>query len=353
MDPLPLHVRCESPPCGPRLVLPWQGQVGVFRAQPPALDLLALVPAEQVVRARLCRSGCHLLIQDHGGQRVRLFTVRAGEPPSQVAVPPLPTGDFFDLLMAGGHVVLAGRTRAGPMLWCWEHGWLETGWRAFPMPSLEAPGGKAVDFVFWRDGDVFGRGGDVIAVDDMVLPRWCLVFALDRAGWATHLSTVLIPAHTTYETVTHASLGHRYLALLSTGVNHGTTSYHLSVLGADCLRERACYSLELSPGCAGGVLGALPLLRGLAFAGDVLFGLCGDRSLLRLDLRGPQLPVGRGRVHGIGDSRVGSGPPPALEDVPGLEQAYGLAALDARGVYVAGFDSHGSERSVWIPVEPS
>jgi hypothetical protein len=350
-DPL----RCRPPGTHPRVLLPWRGQVGVFTVEPPELELIASIPAEGPGRFRLCESGCHVLVLDRDGQRLRVFALDAGGEPVELALPTLPSGRIDDLLMAEGVIYVGGLVEGVPMVW--SHHCLYAhvlgdgdpgimGWNQLPMPELGGPHGKSVDLLFWRHGDL-------IAVDDIVYPRWNLVFDVRDPHFSEHLATVLLPTHNSYEQVHTGALGSRYLALYSSGVNRGNHSFHLSILCAESQRERTCYTAWVPGGRVSARTKPSPLadLRRLAFGGDVLYALSGTETLLRYDLRGDPLPMVRGARRGLADSDAPEGPAPTQVVLQRVRTALHLASLDARGVVVMGLDGDGRECTEWVAVD--
>lgn len=93
----------------------------------------------------------------------------------------------------------------------------------------------------------FGKGidgfahfnGKLIAVDDIVLPRFLLVYDVADARAPRFVEAVDLPAHSSYERVKSVAASGRALVLLSTTANHGRFSLHVSLLDLATLKERA------------------------------------------------------------------------------------------------------------------
>jgi hypothetical protein len=366
MPPIPDDpLRCDPPGTHLRALLPWDDGLGVVQVDPPSFRLKADIPIENPGHYRLCASGCHALVLDHDQHRLRVFALGPECQPTEIEVPALPEGRVFDVAMADGAFFAGGLLHDEPMAWSCSRirgsvaggGTLDLfGWSQLPMPELGGPRGKAVDLVFWRHGDL-------IAVDDLIYPRWNIVFDVRSPRFPEHRATVRLPDHTTYERVRLGALGDRYLALYSSGNNHGVSSSHLSILCADSLRECACYSairsdssppnwrlgdtepdvkLEPSP---------LASIRRLAFAGDVLYALSSEDRVLCLDLRGPKLPIARSSQPRLPGSQAHPGPEPTELDLLAVRTVHDIATVGSESVAVAGLNEWGSETVEWVPVE--
>lgn len=359
-DPL----RCHSPGTLARVLLPWGCALGVFAVEPPDLRLLASIPRGAVKRARLCKSGCHVVVLQDNPQRVRVFTIAADGEPEELKQPQLPAGQIDDLLMVDGAIYAGGVVGGAPMVWGFHSvhasepggGTVDLSrWSQLPMPELGGPGGKAVDLLFWRDGDL-------IAVDDIVFPRWNIVFDVRDPFQPEHVATVQLPAHNSYEQVHMGALGTRYLALYSSGINRGNHSFHLSILCAESQRERACYHAWCREYDTMALLrgkvqppdppapGALAFVRVMTFAGDVLFVLSGDDTLLCYDLRGDPLPRPRGASRRSMFNDAPRGPEANVVALQRIRVIHHIAAPDQRGVAVAGEDAAGEACVEWVGV---
>jgi len=360
----PFH--CDPPRTHARVLLPWDGGLSVFEVEPPRVERLSRVPVEGPLRFRLCESGCHAVVLDREGKRVRVIELDSADRPRSLDLPGPGEGHYDDLLMVAGSVFAGGRAARVPMVWsccllalCDR---LDDGaalrWVQLPMPCLEGPGGKSVDLLFWRHGDL-------IAVDDIVTPRWNIVFDVRCPEMPEHLATVLLPTHDSYEQVHAGALGHRYLALYSSGMNYGRSSHHLSILCAESQRERVCYSFREQGGVdiqrffrggardgAGDETSPLIDVRQLAFAGDVLFVLSGRETLLAYDLRGEPLPLPGQAWSSFANRGAPEGPAPSRRTLERVRTILHLASLDERGVVVMGLDESGCECVEWVGAEP-
>jgi len=85
--------------------------------------------------------------------------------------------------------------------------------------------GKSIDALVVADERL-------IAVDDIVLPKWLLVYDLSQGGVPPLVSTVQLPNHGKFESVLGSALGTEYIAVISSG------SGFVSLLDRTTLEER-------------------------------------------------------------------------------------------------------------------
>jgi hypothetical protein len=329
------------------VVLPWQGGLGLFRVQPPGVDFLASIPTENRAHGKLSQDGRHLIVLDRDGTRTRVFGLpQDGELEAPLTMPDLgPDARVDDVAMVGATVFAGGLGHEGAMAWTYDIRLPAPRWSELPMPGLPTWRDKSVDFLLVH-------GDDLIGVDDFRMPLYGIVWDIREPWSPEHMSTVTLPTHTTYERVKRAAVGTRYLALLSAGTNHGHASVHLSICCAHDLRERVAYShWHDGDPATSSPHEALDQVCSMAFTGDVLLAATGERTLIRLDLRGPVLE----RPRNDGTFRRNHSPEgaPCLERlaVPGLCQAFHIAPAGAQGAVAMGLDARGQERAVWISME--
>jgi hypothetical protein len=79
-----------------------------------------------------------------------------------------------------------------------------------------------------RDDDLIVDGDRLIAVDDIVVPQYLLLYDVSSPLKPALAEVKELPWHTTYEHIERGALGPSYLALLSSGVNHGTCTSHIA-----------------------------------------------------------------------------------------------------------------------------
>lgn len=155
-------------------------------------------------------------------------------------------------------------------------------WVPLPIPERFRRHGKRVD-------DLIVDGDRLIAVDDIVVPQYLLLYDISAPLAPKLVSVKELPWHTTYEHIERGALGPTCLALLSSGVNHGTSTSHVAFY------ERA----SLGP------IGSISALRkrwhiepgqrarswnDVAWCGEELLIAAGDDGVGLLDLRAVSRP---------------------------------------------------------------
>jgi hypothetical protein len=90
--------------------------------------------------------------------------------------------------------------------------------------------GKSIDALFVR-------GRDLVAIDNIMLPKWILVYPLEPELSDENVAKFRLPTHTTYENVQRAVEGKDLYALFSSGINHGIVSLYISLIRKSSLVE--------------------------------------------------------------------------------------------------------------------
>ena len=107
---------------------------------------------------------------------------------------------------------------------------LDAGWNEVDLPGERFRWGKAID-AFVLDGQ------RLIAVDDMILPKYCFVLDVSEPLRPVFQRVSTLGAHYTYEHVNGAALGASHLAVLSAGGGMGGAYTFLAFYGRDDLEE--------------------------------------------------------------------------------------------------------------------
>lgn len=97
-------------------------------------------------------------------------------------------------------------------------------------PGLGVPG-KAIDGLL-RTGD------RLIAVDDIVMPKFSVIYDIRVPHEPRLINMIELPAHTSYEQVVATAINGDWVALLSKGINHGIISTHVALLDPETLAEK-------------------------------------------------------------------------------------------------------------------
>jgi hypothetical protein len=166
-----------------------------------------------------------------------------------------------------GHLYVGGSQDHGSALWTMPlvHG---TQLRTVDLPESQRVRDKSIDG--------FGlHAGRLMAVDDMVLPKYNLVFDLTDAGNPVLVATLDLPPHTTYERVVDCLQIPAGIALLSHCINYGNDSWHLSVIDAGTGEELGNLALPQEQ------LGDSPRLGN---HGDRLFVACGAHGMMGIGI---------------------------------------------------------------------
>jgi hypothetical protein len=105
-------------------------------------------------------------------------------------------------------------------------------WQSIDVPRSVLTFGKGIDGFALHDRTL-------IAVDDIVLPRYYLLYDVTDARSPRFIEARKLPAHSSYERITSVASNERALAVLSTTANHGHFGVHVSLVDLATLEERA------------------------------------------------------------------------------------------------------------------
>ena len=310
--------------------------LGRLRAGRP--EVVQPLPVEEAVAWTWATSQNHLGVLDMKGKRLVVFD-REGETLVRRPDPPTLSKRSIGLCLVVDEqtVYIGGGTRKGP-----ESMWQYDGSNLVPVPLPAGVGaaGKGLDHLF-IDGD------RLVAVDDIVLPKFILTFRLQFEKLPQGVSATRLEQHNSYERVSGGATGRSVFALYSQGINRGTSTAHLSILSKNTLLEVASYSVVTScprlrpfevrlpewfrrpwdqaepPPQHGLEDGPLNRRPSMAFVGDVLV-LGTDMGVFAADLGG--LTQGGGRPHFERVEAAGDG---KVVDVQGVVPAGCVVAHDA------------------------
>jgi hypothetical protein len=215
-------------------------------------------------------------------------------------------------------------------------------WMAVALPQDIMKRGKAVDGLHLL-------GDTLVVVDDIVTPKWLLLYDLLGSGAPIHRDTIRLPHHTTYERIIHTFLGATGLWCLSKGINHGVASAHLWRLALTDFVEDAHWGVaESRKPFFASVFASEPEDEVTQAANNALL------SCVAIAEVGGYILLACG---GLGVIALGDGLR-TIKDLqflstPGL---YGVDALvvptppDGRGVFLVGYDAEEIRTSSWLPV---
>jgi hypothetical protein len=154
----------------------------------------------------------------------------------------------------------------------------EPTWVPLPIPEQFQRYGKRVD-------DLLVDGNRLIAVDDKIIPQYLLRYDVSSPLKPALVEVKELPWHTTYEHIERGALGASYLALLSSGVNHGTSTSHVAFYDREGLGARGSFSVVARHGQYRTVLDQdTRSWHDLAWCGDVLLIASDEAGVGLLDL---------------------------------------------------------------------
>lgn len=328
--------------CRTFAVLPHGGTRFVCATSDDRVEPLIPAPGDHDARYALSEDGCRLAVLDRKATRAGLFALLPAAPWLSEILPmaPLPDGctghailPLHDTLLVGGH---GPRHEA-----LWQRSLTTASWTAIGLPEDILQHGKAVDGLHLR-------GEDLIVVDDIVTPKWLLLYDVRTPSSLAHSRTIRLPHHTTYERIIDSCLGTSGLWCLSKGINHGVSSTHIWRLDTHTFQELGHWSaqngsrsfyrsvFDTPPGNEVVQAAQRQLLSCVSMIeanGQILLA-CG--------------PLGLGRLL-TDHAKQGLTPVEAL-DTPTLASVDAFvcpAPWDGRGVFLVGQDSNGKGSCVW------
>lgn len=332
----------------PHAFLPVDGRIHLCRTEGPEVRVLAGAPGKGEADFVFSRDGSHFSVLDNGNKRAGLFRLLPEAPwfervLSFASLPRRCQGHAH--AVAGGGLLVGGHGSTGESLWIRKPGDGDR-WTPVPIPEQLRHHGKAVD-------GLLIEGRRIIAVDDIVMPKWVIVYEADDAGNLQPEEVTELPCHTSYERIRRCALGPGMVGLISSGFNHGTSSRFVSILGSADFMEWALWSAHEGPEDEGEERMRPPLMRAcdLGFLRGRLVIACGGFGLLVADLRGwsPVLEDPGPHPH----STYPEGPELRPIDVPGLAivERLVLPLGEEAGLFAVGKGLDGERAYGWVAVD--
>ena len=327
-----------------RAVVPRNGVACLCATRDGQLEVLSEAPGEQDARHVLSEDGRFLAVMDRGNTRAGLYELLPEEPWIHETLPlaPLPNGcighaalPMRDRLLIGGH---------GPnheALWQRTTG-ANSNWITIPLPPEVLQRGKAVDGLHLL-------GDTLVVVDDIVTPKWLLLYDLPGCGMPVHRDIIRLPSHTTYERIIHSFLGNSGLWCLSKGINHGVASTHLWRLSLPGFEQDAHWAAsDVRRSFFRSAFDEDPVAESSRAARD-----CLQSCTAIAEVDGNILLACGGQ--GLGLFALGDGPC-RIEDLQSLKTLglYSVDGLvlpqpwDGQGVFLMGEDYSGTMNSAWL-----
>ena len=181
---------------------------------------------------------------DQAQKRIGLYKLLDREPwfekkMSPVTLPKNCLGD--DVLIHNTTIYVGGRSKSGEFLW--QRGLTDQNWLALPFPDDFSPKhNKSIDLLFLD-------GNKLIAVDDIVYPKWIFTYDISESKHPKPIDIVSLKQHTSYESIYGGADNDDYIALLSGGINHGQCFKFISLLDKKTLKELMCWSAYKTQQC--------------------------------------------------------------------------------------------------------
>lgn len=217
--------------------LPYEGATWLCQANGPDVIPLTPAPGDGDAVRRFSTDGSEFGFLDQAGKRLGHYRLIDHDPWFETLTPPITlpphcfAQDFVihdSVMIAGGHGNKAEALRAHPI-------GKVLPWRSIPLPEGVGKRGKSIDALFVR-------GNKLIAIDNVLLPKWVLVYELEPELTNEGVEMVRLATHTTYEKTKMAVEGRDFYAVYSTGVNHGIVSHHVALLDKHSLMQKAVWS---------------------------------------------------------------------------------------------------------------
>ena len=201
------------------------------------MELTPLVPAPGLPDARYFMAEDHTTFAfiDQLQKRVGFYQILAEPPYVETLISPttLPKNCHADALVIHQNCLyVGGRSKRSESLWKHKPG--NSSWQTIPLPENFAYlKGKSMDALFTFNNQL-------IAVDDMIFPKWILVYDISNFEAINFLNVFPLAQHGTYETVRFGADNDKYIALFSSSMGMGGGSQFVSLLHKNTLEE-ICY----------------------------------------------------------------------------------------------------------------
>lgn len=332
--------------------LPHFGSTWLCETQGPQVNPLARVPGSNQANRKFSTDGSEFGFREQAGKKIAHYRLLAQAPWFECLTPPtaLPASCVADdFVIHDGVLIAGGRSKTAEALWVHAPG-AEQPWSSIPLPDGLGVMGKSIDALFVRDHTL-------VAIDNMVWPKWILLYELSPSLSAQGVEKVDLPAHTSYERVSKSAEGKGVYALYSTGMNHGVRSFHLSLLCSKTLRERVLWRASIDCGSAffrqsqsvepiEPMTALFKALQQMAFCGEFLFLALGTLGLQVSDAAFHRQPEWRTSAAMLGNP-FSPVPLQKIVDVQRLECPRGQDF----GLYVVGLDAVGKLAYEWLGME--
>ena len=161
-------------------------------------------------------------------------------------------------------------------------------WVSLDVPSNLKRVGKSID-------DLLIDGKKLVAVDNIVFPKWLLVYDITLPKLPKLECAKEIPDHGTYEHIVMGAVGTNWIALLSSTAGQAGVGRHIAIFDKNSMKECFCLSRQPSIYSIMGrdsneLMDEQNNWNGIAFLDDLLMISSGKRGIGILDLSNIQKP---------------------------------------------------------------
>lgn len=205
--------------------LPHAGETWLCKTEGQIVTPLCRAPGETVAVRKFSADRTQFGILDQTHKRTATYRLLDQEPWFQVELLPvtLPRNCLaHDFIIHENCLIVGGHGKEGEALWMRNSDSMR-GWASISLPEGVRRKGKSIDALFIHDDNL-------VAVDNIVLPKWILQYPLRPTISVQTAKKIPLRAHNSYEHVVMGAEGSHMYALYSRGFNHGASSYHISLL---------------------------------------------------------------------------------------------------------------------------
>lgn len=227
-------------------IIPTNGQLAVARLLGDALEPVVNLGVPWGSIAKLRDDGVVATISE-AHKRIRVH--RCNQEGIVPVVPPFNLPRFFqgdDLVVVGNVLYVCGRGRRGnpgiDMLGMCVLDRAQPRWLDVPVPAWAASRGKRIDALFVD-------GSRLLAVDNVIRPKWILIYDITEPSRPVFTDAVPLVSHATYERVRCAAMGTNWVALLASAVGQWGAASILALLDRSTLQEHCAIIVAWGKEC--------------------------------------------------------------------------------------------------------
>lgn len=295
-------------------VLPRRGASVVYRLAPG--DHRSGAALAEVCAVPMPPLAVHVLALDLGllvyaqGRQLHVLRLRDGAAPAVERTLKLPWGLTIHALALREQVLYVGGSGRSELFGLVDLRAPTLRWAPQPVPPVASGFGKGIDGLALH-------GERLIAVDDIVIPRYFVVYDISDPRAPRLLGPEVFPWHLTAERVEAVASAGPWMAVLSGYANHGFFGAQVALVHLQTLRGHAALWVERPRSPRSGRAPVMDL-RGVALHGSTLYLAAGAAGLATLDDITPF--VARGPVPREVQVYPGGGAPPRSRTEEGFAE---------------------------------